>query len=362
MPTAIVSDLHLTVRSGADLARLEAAREPLLEELARADRVVILGDLLEMRERPLPEVLELARPFLEALGEVTAGRRLVLVPGNHDHTLAEPWLARERLDPGPLGLASEWPVARGDGAAAGRIAEWMPGTEVSLAYPGLWLREDVYATHGHYLDLHLTVPRLECIAASLLGRLTGRGRHCRSPDEYDAVLAPMYAFQFSLAQAARPETLRRGGNISRTVWSRANGDARGNGIARFLLGSVTIPGAVAALNGLGLGPFRADLSGEELRRSGLEAMATVADSLGIRAGHVIFGHTHRAGPQAGDDPADWRAAGGARLWNSGSWYHEPVFLGADPRDSPYWPGTVIRLGDEGPPELVNVLRDAPLPV
>ena len=46
----------------------------------------------------------------------------------------------------------------------------MPDVELTLAYPGLRLRPDVYATHGHYLDLHLTVPRLESIAASAMGR------------------------------------------------------------------------------------------------------------------------------------------------------------------------------------------------
>ena len=30
-----------------------------------------------------------------------------------------------------------------------------------LAYPGVWLRPDVYATHGHYVDLHITVPSFE---------------------------------------------------------------------------------------------------------------------------------------------------------------------------------------------------------
>jgi hypothetical protein len=28
--------------------------------------------------------------------------------------------------------------------------------------------------------------------------------------------------------------------------------------------------------------------------------------------------------------------------------------------SPYWPGTVLRIADDGSPEAVNVLRDVPL--
>jgi hypothetical protein len=72
---------------------------------------------------------------------------------------------------------------------------------------------------------------------------------------------------------------------------------------------------------------------------------------------VIFGHTHRAGPLPGDDPAEWRTPGGTRLWNSGSWLSEPAFTGPD-RESPYWPGSVLAVPDEGEPELRNVLRDA----
>jgi hypothetical protein len=359
--TAIVSDLHLGAFSEADVARAPEVRERLLEALSGADRVVLLGDLLELRERALPDLLGLVRPFFEAMGHATGGRRVVLVPGNHDHPLAEPWLVRRRLDAGDLAPQSVWPVEHDDGVA-GRIAAWMPDTEVSLAYPGVWLRPDVYAIHGHYLDLHLTVPRLESIAAAVMGRITGLGRDCRSAADYEAVLAPIYTLHFSLAQSMSPDVLRRSGTFSRSVWNRANGGAAGRGLARFLLGRVTIPGAVAALNRAGLGPFHPDISGEELRRSGLRAMARVVEGLGVNAEHVIFGHTHRAGPLPADVSADWTLPGGTRLWNSGSWYYERAFLGEDPLHSPYWPGNVVRLGDDGPPVIENVLHDAALPV
>jgi hypothetical protein len=126
--------------------------------------------------------------------------------------------------------------------------------------------------------------------------------------------------------------------------------------ARFLLGRVTIPGAVAALNGLGLGPFRATLTGEELRRAGLLAMARVADVLAPDAEHVVFGHTHRPGPLPGDEQAEWTTLSGTRLWNSGSWLYEGAFITTG-RESPYWPGTVLTLDDSGPPHIENVLRE-----
>jgi calcineurin-like phosphoesterase family protein len=370
--TAVVSDLHLGGLAGMDVAREGEEREALVEALSAADRVVLLGDVIELRERPLADSLEVARPLFEELGSALAGRPVVLVPGNHDHALAEPWLARLRLDARGLPTETEWPVQPEEGAA-GRIAAWMPDVELTLAYPGLHLRDDVYATHGHYLDLHLTIPRLESIAASAMARVTRRGKSSQSAEDYEAILSPLYAFYAGLAQGATPSSLSRGGSLSRDVWRIASGNGRRpeldstrrvpaaarraamDSLTRFLLGRVTIPGAVAALNGLGLGPFRATLTGEELRSAGLLAMARVAEVLAPGAEHVIFGHTHRPGPLPGDERAEWTTLSGSRLWNTGSWLYEGTFITTTGRESPYWPGTVLTLEDEGPPRLENVL-------
>ncbi|HZN88162.1 MAG TPA: metallophosphoesterase [Thermoleophilaceae bacterium] len=361
MRTAAISDLHLGVLSRRDLARDGHARDRLLGTLVEADRLVLLGDTIELRERPLHAVLDEVRPFFEALGEAFAGRPILVVPGNHDHALASPWLTRLRLEGREVSSEQEWPVEAGD-AALGRIASWMPEVELSVAYAGVWLRPDVYATHGHYLDLNLTVPRIESIAASLMGRLTGGGRDCNSAREYEAVLAPMYVFHLELAQGSSRRAFARGGHVSRDVWRRLNGKpgSIAGGAGRFLIGSVTIPTAVLALNRLGFGPFSAELTGEELRRSGLLAMGRVADALALGADHVVFGHTHRPGPLPGDELAEWTTLAGARLWNTGSWFFESV-LTSGARDSPYWPGTVLWLDDDdGPPRLENELRDVAL--
>ena len=104
MRTAIVSDLHLGSGHGEDLLRDAGDPRVLLDEIAGADRVVLLGDAIEMRELPLAPALEAARPFFEELGEALAGREIVLVPGNHDHRLAEPLLEGSRSTGVPLGL------------------------------------------------------------------------------------------------------------------------------------------------------------------------------------------------------------------------------------------------------------------
>jgi hypothetical protein len=102
---------------------------------------------------------------------------------------------------------------------------------------------------------------------------------------------------------------------------------------------------------------RPHLSGPELRRAGLRALGGVVDRLGVDAEHVIFGHTHRAGPLPADDLAEWRAPGGATLHNPGCWIDEPVFTkGAGP-ESPYWAGRAVRVGAEGPPELVRLTAE-----
>src|SRR3954468_6181930 len=368
MRTAVVSDLHLGGLDDADVARKEKPLATLVEAVADADRLVLLGDVVELRERPLAEALEVSRPVLEALGRAMSGREVVIVPGNHDHALAEPWLARMRLAGERPASEAEWPVEPGDGAA-GRIREWMPDVRLTLAYPGLRLRDDAYATHGHYLDLHLTIPRLESIAASAMGRLTKLGQEAASAADYETILAPLYAFYAGLAQGASATALAQGSRFSRTVWQRASDGRAADAPAtevpatrerasaaatRFLLGRVTIPGAVAALNMVGLGPFRATLTGEELRRSGLDAMARVAEVLAPGTPHVVFGHTHRPGPLARDELAEWTTSSGTRLWNSGSWLHEGAFV-RSAQESPYRPGTVLTVEDDGPPRVRNVL-------
>ena len=56
MTTAIVSDLHLGAASGRDLLRRGWALDRLLEAVRDADHLVLLGDVVELRDAPLSEV------------------------------------------------------------------------------------------------------------------------------------------------------------------------------------------------------------------------------------------------------------------------------------------------------------------
>ena len=52
MKTAVISDLHLGLISGGDGLRDPEIRAVLAAELRGADRLVLLGDAIELRERP----------------------------------------------------------------------------------------------------------------------------------------------------------------------------------------------------------------------------------------------------------------------------------------------------------------------
>src|SRR5215203_3492486 len=120
MRTLVVSDLHLGSTRDADLLRREPLRAPLLEEVARHDRLVILGDGLELREAPQRDAADIAAPVFADLGRALGpDGELVVVAGNHDHGLVAGWIdgRLQTEPPGFLGL--EQRIAPAD---AGRFA------------------------------------------------------------------------------------------------------------------------------------------------------------------------------------------------------------------------------------------------
>lgn len=361
MRTLIVSDLHLGARSEVDVLRRPPNLAALIGELEGVDRLVVLGDLLELRHGPAREALEAAEPVLVSLGEALGSdREIVVVPGNHDHGLLRPWLERRSLgdSPEPLGLQTE--VVSEDGELLGEVVRRLGPARVRVTYPGIWIREDVYATHGHYGDRHNTVPIMERVGAGLMTRLVSEpSGGPASTEDYEATLGPIYAWIEAVAQ--RDGSRLASGSLQVRAW-RALAAPGGGGRPRFGRANlqraslkVAFPAVVATLNRVGMGPLGTDVSGPELRRAGLRAFGEVVARLGVDASHVIFGHTHRAGPLPRDHVYEWKAPTGASLINSGSWVHDASFVGSDPGDSPYRPGFCVAVGDEGPPELRNLL-------
>jgi UDP-2,3-diacylglucosamine pyrophosphatase LpxH len=353
--TAIVSDLHLGNAFGEDLLRDGEIRRVLFEEIAAADRLVLLGDVLELRELPLATVLEISRPFFQELGEAMSGRQVVLVPGNHDHRLAEPLLERMAFAERPLGLEQR---SEATGETAARIAAWLAPAQLEIAYPGIWLRDDVYAIHGHYMDCHMTLPRLECITAAAVMRASGPLPNPTAPADYERVLRPAYGFTFSLAQAG---LARRATRPSERAWrtisrrNRARGRTR-RAALRLAVGA-GVPATIWSVNRLLRANFDADLSPAAITHSGIAAATEMAARLEVQASHVVTGHTHRGGP--GEDEDEWRMPGGGRLHNTGSWVFASAFHHPGTPPSPYWPGTVTWLEDVGPPRRVRLLLEHP---
>jgi Calcineurin-like phosphoesterase len=353
--TLVISDLHFGKHDAADVLRRPAAREPLLRALAGCRRLVLLGDLLELRHGPLRDALRVAAEPLREIG-VALGpdAEVVINAGNHDHHLIQGWGQRRAADAPPPAMGLQSDVDWSPGEPLARIAELLSPARVRVTYPGLWLRDDVYAMHGHYLDLHMTVPTLERLGAALMRRivdLDAAGPQCA--EDYETALDPIYACIHAIAQLADPARshMLHGGSVR--GWTALTGPGRRTLRRRAL--ALGWPLAIAGLNRARLGPFRPELSGPELRRAGLRAMIEVAARLGIETGYLLFGHTHRAGPLPADDPAEWCTVGGTRLINTGCWVDEPAFLGPDPRHSPYRAGFAVLVEERGPPRLVNLL-------
>ncbi len=355
--TLVISDTHFGKHDGADVLRRADVRARLTGRLASGDRLVLLGDLLELRHGPARDAVRAATTPLREIGAALGPEgEVVLAAGNHDHYLVHGWSERRAAArvPPVLGLQDE--VAPGAGEPLARLVELLAPARVRVVYPGVWLRDDVYAIHGQYLDLHLTVPTLERLGAGVMRRVVDLDPSGpRSADDYEMVLAPMYEWIHAIAQRADPRRSHtlHGGSVR--GWNALTGPGR-----RTLRGRATAaawPVAVAALNRARLGPFRPEISGPELRRAGLRAMSEVVTRLGAETGWVLFGHTHRAGPLPGDEPAEWCTVAGTRLINTGSWVDEPSFVGPDPGRSPYRPGFAVWV-DAQPgtaPRLVNLL-------
>jgi Calcineurin-like phosphoesterase len=372
--TLVISDLHLGASSAVDVLRRPGPRATLFDALGDVDRLVLLGDVLELRHGPRRDALEAARPFFEELGGAFAGREIVVVAGNHDHALVESWLRRRDESPSPEPLALEQRFAAEDSSSMlATLASWAAPARVTAAFPGLWLRPDVYATHGHYLDCHLTIPTMERLGIGMTARALRRPADgFATVGDYEAVTAPVFAWIDAVARQAPTGSTLNGQSTVR-VWRALAGERDGNGRGwgdlrlRALAGA--FPFAIAALNRAGLGSFNADISAPELRRAGLRAMGEVAARLGLGDAHVIFGHTHRAGPcleghtltGAGKRPrdvaAEWRGPGGARLLNAGCWTYDSYFVTGTPGESPYWPGGAVLVEDDGLPVLRRLLDE-----
>src|SRR5919198_367041 len=198
--TLVISDLHLGSRLERDVLRRPVALAALLDALDGVDRLVLLRDPVELMERRATQAMTIAEPVLRALGaRLGPGREVVLVPGNHDAPLVRRWL---RATGGPEGIGA--PVPADATPALARVVSWLGPATVRVHYPGVWLSDRIWATHGHYLDRHLLPEGGYGVTRGLLGRVPRDGA---TPAEYERSSSRSLAgVERAMARAPRPVT------------------------------------------------------------------------------------------------------------------------------------------------------------
>lgn len=326
MRTLVVSDFHLGVGPRGAVLEMPRPRELLLAAAEGVDRLVLLGDIVELIDRPAARSLPVAEPLLRALGDrIGRGGEVIIVPGNHDRPLISRWLRGRSV---PLDVDTSIPLDASPALA--RLAGWLGPARVAVHYPGVWLSERIWATHGHYLGRHLLPDSSYGVARGLLGRLPRDGAR---PDDYE------------LRGRARASRIRP--RLPRLT----------HGVLE-LGRAATMPAARRHLLRPGIPPLFAPVLGFQMRRASIPALARVVHRLGIDADRVIFGHVHRLGPLPGDDPADWQGPDGTlRLYNTGSWLYEPLLLHRAAPPHPYWPGGAVLLHGDAAPRAVGLLDE-----
>ena len=320
MRTLVISDLHL----GASIQHSVLARPEPLERLLAAvddvDRLVLLGDVVELLERHPTRAIEKAAPTLRAIGaRVGPEREVVLVPGNHDVALVAAWV-RGR----PTELTVDTRIPLNATAALAAVTEWLAPAQVRVHYPGVWLSDRVWATHGHYV-----------------GRRARANRSRAEPIDYE--------------RASRGLTFHRiEAGIMRTMPGPA---ATLTEDVAELARAFTMPLPRRLLHRR-MSALTSALLAVQVRRSNIPMLANVAASLGVDADWVLFGHVHRLGPLAGEDPLDWQGPRGRpSIANTGSWVYEPLLVHHATPPHPYWPGGSVLLEDGRPPVARGLLDD-----
>ncbi len=307
MRTLVISDLHLGQGGGISVLRRPRALALLLDALDHHDRLVLLGDIVEMKETNAAVSFPIAEPVLRAIaGRLGPDKQLILVPGNHDHGLLRDWAAAQGEQ-----LAREALVPADASPLLAELVSWLASTRVEVHYPGLWLSDDVWATHGHFLN-HFLRP------------VSSWGVHARPRTE------PTTPATFEYIARHPPAPHMRDGMPPERWLDRH------------------IPASLAFATSRALG--------RQMQRHALPALARASLSLGVDARFVVFGHVHRRGPRERDTERLWAGPGGApQLLNTGSWRYEPIVAQGLGARGQYWPGGAVTLGADGVPHSVGLL-------
>jgi hypothetical protein len=332
----VLSDLHLGSRLGHDVLRHPEPLERLLEALEGTERLVLLGDIVELLDKRAGRAMEVAEPVLRVIGRrLGRGREVIFVPGNHDRTLVADWIRRVGADVAP---GSSVPLDATPELA--RFVSWLAPARVRVHYPGAWLAPGVWATHGHYLDRHLLPESAFGVTRGLLGRVPQSGA---VPIDYELAGGPSLTRLEAFVIRMLPRPLA----------------ALAEDLAELVRAS-TMPRAPRRLLRPGMARVTATVLGAQMRLASLPALSHVVGRLGVDADWVLFGHVHRLGPLPWDLETRWRGPlGRPRLLNTGCWVYEPLLVHNATAPHPYWPGGAVILDDDRAPRAVGLLDDIP---
>ena len=336
MSTLVVADLHLGSRLRHDVLTQSEPLDRLLEALEGIERLVLLGDVVELLEKRAERAMDVAEPILRLIGRaVGVDREVILVPGNHDRALVTGWIRRVGT-----GLAPDSRVPLGATPELARIASCLAPARVRVHYPGVWLAPGVWATHGHYLDRHLLPEAAFGVTRGLLGRVPQAGA---APIDYERAGGPSLTRLEALVIKALPRPLA----------------ALAEDIAELIRAS-TMPLAPHRLLRPRMARLTARVLGAQMLLASLPAISHVVGRLGLDAEWVVFGHVHRLGPLQGDLDTRWRGPQGRPgLLNTGSWVYEPLLVHNATAPHPYWPGGAVILEHDRAPRAVGLLDGVP---
>jgi hypothetical protein len=334
--TLVVSDLHLGSRLRHDVLTQPEPLHRLLEALGGIERLVLLGDVVELLEKRADRAMDIAEPILRLIGNALGvDGQVIFVPGNHDRALVADWIRRVGT-----GLAPDSRVPLEATPELARLASCLAPARVRVHYPGVWLGPGVWATHGHYLDRHLLPEAAFGVTRGLLGRVPRPGA---APIDYERAGGPSLTRLEALVIKALPRPLA----------------ALADDVAELIRAS-TMPLAPRRLLRPGMARLTARALGTQMRLASLPAISHVVGRLGVDAEWVLFGHVHRLGPLPGDLDTRWRGPhGGPRLMNTGSWVYEPLLVHNAEAPHPYWPGGAVILENDRAPRSIGLLDGVP---
>jgi UDP-2,3-diacylglucosamine pyrophosphatase LpxH len=328
--TLVISDLHIGQPGGTAVLERPKPLQILTETLAGFDRLVLLGDTIEMTEGSWSHSALTAAPILRRLGQSIG--KIVFLPGNHDHRLIQSWVQSQGRN-----LDREAIVPHDASPELAELIGWLQsgGAEVEVRYPGVWLSEKIWATHGHYLNHYL---RPTASVGLFTKEQRSRPPASARPDQFEHIV-----YDEQKPELAEGQPPRR--------WHDKLIPKR---IAPVLSWALDLQVRRHALPAFGQVAAALDVAGRTGDRRGLAA---------TRAEHAIFGHIHRFGPLPLDNPREWRTTPNSgidlQLLNTGSWRYEPVLVSGSDQQHPYWPGGSIQIGEDGVPHPVNLLAGLP---